>query len=141
MDIAFVVCLRHQVLSYACLVFNFNVFTSVAHPPLHQCWMAVLLTSVFHHKSPHNRALIVADQLAVFNLIYQNGRILPLCPTWVAAFYAITVAYTGIWYYPAKLGRVREHLHLPLHLVTYTATSICGVLISSYAPRSLCDFY
>ena len=135
----FIVRIRHKVLSYACLIFNVNIFTALAHPPLHRCWTAVLLTSAYHHQAPQNKAFIVADQLAVFHLIYQNGQIIRMCPTWVTVFYVLTLAYTAVWYYPAKLGRVPSHLHLPLHLVTYAATSVCGVLIASHAPRSLCE--
>lgn len=121
---------RHKALSYACSIFSINVIATCANPALHKSWLAVLITSIYHHQVPTNRVLIVADQIAVFNLVYQHGAVICLCPAWLVAFFVTTVMYTAIWYYPAKLGRVPEHLHLPLHLVTYAATSTCGLLIA-----------
>jgi len=125
---------RHNVLSYSCLVFCPTVLATTAIPRLNYAWLAVMLTSVYHHHRPHNTALVLADQLAVFNLVYQNAVFVVACPVWLLTFYALTVAYTTMWYYPTRLGYVPTSLHLPLHLTTYAATSICGCLIASYAP-------
>jgi len=132
LDAVGIVRLRHSTLSFACLVFLPNILLTSALPILNYTWLALMLSSIYHHQNPTNKALIVADQTAVFNMVYQHGRLVLLCPSWLVAWYVTTIAYTATWYYPAKLGRIQEHLHLPLHLVTYVATSMCGIFMARH---------
>jgi len=131
-DKAGIVRWRHISLSFASLIFLPNIIVTNTLPVLNYTWLALMLSSIYHHHNPTNKALIIADQTAVFNMVYQHGRVAWLCPPWVVAWYITTVVYTAIWYYPAKLGRIQVHLHLPLHLVTYMATSICGILMATH---------
>lgn len=118
---------RHDVLRHAALIFATNVVGCAAagEQALHAAWLFVLLTSVYHHHRPTALGWTIADQIAVYYLVGQNAYASLFCPAWVRAFFGWTVAYSGTWYYAAKLGWIRRG-HLVLHVVMYGLTSVSG---------------
>lgn len=124
---------KHKILSSTCLIFILNALVVITNLPLYLTYLALTCTSVLYHQSPKNKLFFVMDQIAVFNLIYQNAILLYLCPTWLVYFFIITVTYSACWFYPAKLGYVQDKLHLPLHLTTHILSSICGIFVAMHA--------
>lgn len=133
---------NHDVLSVACLIFSANAYSLRAFwdSRLPLAWLCVFLTSVCHHSAPRNRLLARADTIAVYNLVLRNGHAAAACcPPWVQAYFIGVVAYSGAWYYAAKLGFLAggEATRLRLHLLMYASASSAGHLIGHTA--TLCS--
>jgi hypothetical protein len=124
----------HAVLSRAAAMFVVNA-ACAATTYGRATWVCLTATSVAHHRRPHALALIVVDQIAVWNTAVSYGVRAwwtASVPTWLAMVYTCIVLYSIAWYYPAKLGRIPARWHLPLHIVMYTSSSVCGLLIDAH---------